>query len=117
MLSNTGNPEFVEAINNDKKNIRLAQLYDQVNKVQILNSNPLALSKVVGLNIRIAGRLQKEAIKPKQTVKTFTVGSLSKERTNTNSLSSFTSKNKKGTFRITVKMAQSRTFSSSSSTK
>ena len=71
----------------------------------------MALGKVVGINIRIAGRLQKEAIKPKQTVKTVSIGSFSKNRANITSQSSFTSKNKKGTFRVTVKMAHSRTFS------
>lgn len=104
---------FLDLIDRNKKNIRLAQLYDQVNGVQILNSNPLALGKVVGLNIRIAGRLQKEPVRPKQTVKTVSIGSLSKERANITSLSSFTSKNRKGSYRITVKMAHTRTFATS----
>jgi hypothetical protein len=103
----------INIISDNKKNITLNQLYDQTNKVNILHTNPLALGKTVGLNIRIAGRLQKEPIRPKQTVKTITVGSLSKERSNIANLSSFTSKNKKGTFRVSVKMAHIRTFSTS----
>jgi hypothetical protein len=103
----------INIISDNKKNITLNQLYDQTNKINILHTNPLALGKTVGLNIRIAGRLQKEPIRPKQTVKTITVGSLSKERSNIANLSSITSKNKKGTFRVSVKMAHIRTFSSS----
>jgi hypothetical protein len=102
--------KLLDLIDSNKKNIRQAQLYDQINKVQIINSNPLDLGKVVGLNIRIAGRLIKDTVKPKQTVKKITIGSLSKERSNSTGLSAFTSKNKKGCFRITVKMAHNRTF-------
>ena len=97
----------------EKNNISFNQLYDQIKNIKILHTNPLILGKVVGLKIRIAGRLQKEPIRPKQTVKTLTIGNLSKERANTTNISSFTSKNKKGTFKITVKMAHIRTFSSS----
>ena len=104
--------KLINTISDSKKNITLKQLYDQTKKVDILHTNPLALGKLVGIKIRIAGRLQKEPIKPKQTVKSITVGRLSKERSNSFSLSSFTSKNKKGTFRVSVKMAHIRTFSS-----
>jgi hypothetical protein len=104
--------KLINTISDSKKNITLNQLYDQTKKVDILQTNPLALGKLVGLKLRIAGRLQKEPIRPKQTVKTITVGSLSKERSNSVNLSSFTSKNKKGTFRVSIKMAHIRTFSS-----
>jgi len=104
--------KLINTISNSKKNINLNQLYDQTKKVNILHTNPLALGKLVGIKIRIAGRLQKEPIRPKQTIKTITIGSLSKERSNSINLSSFTSKNKKGTFRVSVKMAHIRTFSS-----
>lgn len=104
----------VSPISTEKQNISLAQLYDQTKNVNILHTNPFVLGKVVGLNLRVAGRLRSDPIKPKQTVKTVTVGSLSKDRTNAASLGSFTSKNRKGTFRITVKMGQIRTFVTSS---
>ncbi len=104
--------KLINTISNNKKNINLNQLYDQTKKVNILHTNPLALGKLVGIKIRIAGRLQKEPIRPKQTVKIITIGSLSKEKSNSINLSSFTSKNKKGTFRVSVKMAHIRTFSS-----
>jgi hypothetical protein len=104
--------KLINTLSNSKKNINLNQLYDQTKKVDILHTNPLALGKLVGIKIRIAGRLQKEPIRPKQTVKIITIGSLSKERSNSVNLSSFTSKNKKGTFRVSVKMAHIRTFSS-----
>ena len=107
-----GGVKFINTISESKKNITLNQLYDQSNKFNILHTNPLALGKLAGLKIRIAGRLHKDAIKPKQTVKSITVGSLSKERANITILSSFTSKNKKGTYQVTVKMAHIRTFSS-----
>lgn len=104
--------KLINTISKEKKNISFAQLYDQIKNVNNLQTNPLVLGKVAGLKIRIAGRLQKDPIKPKQTVKTITIGSLSKERANTTNINSFTSKNKKGSFRITIKMAHIRTFSS-----
>jgi Mitochondrial ribosomal protein (VAR1) len=103
---------LINTISNSKKNITLNQLYDQTKKVNILHTNPLALGKLVGLKIRIAGRLQKDPVRPKQTVKTLTIGTLSKERSNSSSFGSFGSKNKKGNYKITVKMAHIRTFSS-----
>jgi len=107
--------KLVNPIANEKKNISFNQLHDQINDLKILHTNPFTLGKVAGLNIRIAGRLQKEPIRPKQTVKTITIGSLSKERSNNSNLGSFTSKNKKGAFRVTVKMGHIRTISTSSS--
>jgi hypothetical protein len=104
--------KFINTISNNKKKITLNQLYDQIKKVNILHTNPLALGKLVGLKIRIAGRLQKDSVRPKQTVKTLSVGTLSKERSNSSNFGSFGSKNKKGNFKITVKMAHIRTFSS-----
>lgn len=103
--------KLINTISDSKKNITLNQLYDKTKKVDLLHTNPLALGKLVGLKIRIAGRLQKDAIKPKQTIKSITVGSLSKERSNFSGLSYSTSKNKKGAFRVSVKMAHIRTFS------
>lgn len=104
--------KLINTIPDSKKNITLNQLYDNINNIASLQTNPLALGKVVGIKIRIAGRLQKDAIKPKQTIKNITVGSLSKERSNFSGLSYSTFKNKKGTFRVSVKMAHIRTFSS-----
>jgi hypothetical protein len=103
---------LINTISDSKKNITLNQLYDQTKKVNILHTNPLALGKLVGLKIRIAGRLQKDPVRPKQTIKTLTIGTLSKERSNSSSFGSFGSKNKKGNYKITVKMAHIRTFAS-----
>lgn len=105
--------KLVNPISINKQNITLAQLYDQIKNVNILETNPLVLGKVVGLNLRIAGRLRADAIKPKQTVKTISVGALSKDRSNVANLGSFTSKNRKGAFRVTVKMGHIRTFATS----
>jgi len=104
---------LVSPISTEKKNISLAQLYDQTKNVNILHTNPLVLGKVVGLNLRVAGRLRADPLRPKQTVKTVTVGSLSKDRSNVSNTGSFTSKNRRGSFRITVKMGQIRTFATS----
>jgi hypothetical protein len=101
----------VETLSDLKQNIALIQLHDQVKNVQVLNSNPLSLGKVAGLSIRIAGRIKSDPQRPKQTVKTASVGNFSKERTNISSLGSFTSKHRKGNFTITVKMAHARSFS------
>jgi hypothetical protein len=100
----------IEIISNKKKNVKLAQLQDHIKNIKLLNTNPLAIGKSVGLFIKIAGRLQKDLIKPKQTVKTISIGNFSKKYINTTNLSSFTSKNKKGTFRVTIKMSHCRTL-------
>jgi hypothetical protein len=104
--------QLINTISNSKKKITLNQLYDQTKKINILHTNPLALGKLVGIKIRIAGRLQKDPVRPKQTIKILKVGTLSKERSNSSSFGSFGSKNKKGNYQITIKMAHIRTFSS-----
>jgi len=100
----------INLISNIKKNIKLVQLQDKIKSIKLLNSNPLIIGKNIGLSIKIAGRLAKDPIKPKQTIKKISVGNFSKKHSNAISLSSFTSKNRKGTFRITIKMSHIRTF-------
>lgn len=105
--------KIMDTIPNIKTNISFAQLNDQIKSPQVLNSNPLVLGKVAGLSVRIAGRIKSDPQRPKQTVKTASVGNFSKERTNISSLGSFTSKHRKGNFTITVKMGHARTYSTS----
>jgi hypothetical protein len=66
---------------------------------------------MVGISIKIAGRLSKERIKPKQTVTSLKIGNL---KTNNNQVSDsykFTNKNKRGAFTISIKMCHTRNYS------
>jgi hypothetical protein len=100
--------EPLNIISKDKANLKTAQLNDFIKNIEIYNRTPLTLGKTVGISVRIAGRLAKERIKPKQTVTTIQVGSLSKSKTNFIEKFSFINKNKKGAYTVTVKMGHSR---------
>lgn len=79
-------------------------LYDNMDNYKEIITNPVAPAKTTGIRIRLAGRLKTERFKPRQTVQTVQIGSLSKNFVNT---ASFTSKNKKGVFNIKVWMSSS----------
>ena len=59
-----------------------------------------------GLNIKINGRLMREAIRPRRTKKKFEKGFTAKGKINYSDVARFTSKNRKGAFTITVKSGQ-----------
>jgi len=82
-------------------------LYDNTGNYKDIITNPLSPAKTTGIRIRLAGRLKTERFKPKKTVQTIQIGSLSKNLVNFVNTASFTSKNKKGTFNIKVWMSSS----------
>jgi hypothetical protein len=82
-------------------------LYDNMDNYKDIITNPVAPAKTTGIRIRLAGRLNTEKFKPKKTVQTVQIGSLSKNLVNFVNTASFTSKNKKGTFNIKVWMSSS----------
>jgi hypothetical protein len=70
-------------------------LYDNMDNYKDIITNPVAPAKTTGIRIRLAGRLNTEKFKPKKTVQTVQIGSLSKNLVNFVNTASFTSKNKK----------------------
>lgn len=93
--------------NQIKNPISNALINDNIENPEIFISKPLTLAKVTGIKIKVAGRLAKERIVPKKTVKTIQVGSLSKQRVSFVNSATFTSKNKKGAFSIKISMSHS----------
>jgi ribosomal protein S3 len=63
-------------------------------------------AQIVGIKIRVSGRLVTERSKPRQTVQTAQIGSFVKDNKSLVDASSFTSKNKKGAFTIKVWISQ-----------
>nr|YP_009652954.1 ribosomal protein S3 [Taiwanofungus camphoratus]QCG69992.1 ribosomal protein S3 [Taiwanofungus camphoratus]UKQ56095.1 ribosomal protein S3 [Taiwanofungus camphoratus]WRO45195.1 ribosomal protein S3 [Taiwanofungus sp. YW-2023a] len=57
---------------------------------------------ITGINIKLAGRLRKQKIIPRHTVKTTQHGSLTRSSADLVSKARFTTKNKRGTFSITA---------------
>lgn len=82
-------------------------LYDNMDNYKEIITNPVSPAKTTGIRIRLAGRLKTERFKPKKTVQTVQIGSLSKNLVNFVNTASFTAKNKKGTFNIKVWMSSS----------
>lgn len=63
-------------------------------------------SYIVGLKVRVSGRLVTERAKPRKTVQTVLLGSFSKNNMSLVDYASFTSKNEKGAFTIKVWIVQ-----------
>jgi len=82
-------------------------LYDNMDNYKEVITNPVSPAKTTGIRIRLAGRLKTERFKPKKTVQTVQIGSLSKNLVNFVNTASFTAKNKKGTFNIKVWLSSS----------
>jgi len=95
----------------NSKNLKLlipsSILYDNIDNYKEIITNPVAPAKTTGIRIRLAGRLKTERFKPKKTVQTVQIGSLSKNLVNFVNTASFTTKNKKGIFNIKVWMSSS----------
>lgn len=93
--------------NNLKLLIPSSILYDNMDNYKEIITNPVAPAKTTGIRIRLAGRLKTERFKPKKTVQTVQIGSLSKNLVNFVNTASFTTKNKKGTFNLKIWMSSS----------
>jgi len=95
--------------NSNKLNLFIPSsiLYDNMDNYKEIITNPVSPAKTSGIRIRLAGRLKTERFKPKKTVQTVQIGSLSKNLVNFVNTSSFTAKNKKGTFNIKVWLSSS----------
>lgn len=102
----TGYPAQLTYQNSHKLNLLIPSsiLYDNMDNYKEIITNPVAPAKTTGIRIRLAGRLKTERFKPRKTVQTVQIGSLSQNFVNS---ASFTSKNKKGAFNIKVWMSSS----------
>lgn len=69
-------------------------------------SSPTSLGAVVGIKVRLSGRLVTERSRPRQTVQTAQIGSFAKGNMSLVDSASFTSKNKKGAFTVKVWISQ-----------
>jgi hypothetical protein len=65
-----------------------------------------ATAYLAGLNIKISGRLMREAIVPRITTKKFEKGFTANGKVNYSDVARFTHKNRKGAFTITIKSGQ-----------
>jgi len=97
-------------INKIKLRIIIRRLFERaviknLNKLSGNNVNiiPAFLS---GITIRVAGRLLTHRVVPRQTVKTTRRGASAKGKINFKDLATYTNKNKRGAFSITVKSGQ-----------
>jgi hypothetical protein len=68
----------------------------------ILDDKMSIVSQLTGIKIRIAGRLARQRIVPKRTVKTAYKGGISKSVVNFVNSSTYTSKNRRGAFSVRV---------------
>nr|YP_009504987.1 ribosomal protein S3 [Lyophyllum shimeji]AWW14106.1 ribosomal protein S3 [Lyophyllum shimeji] len=97
-------------INKIKLRIIIRRLFERaviknLNKLSGNNVNiiPAFLS---GITIRVAGRLLTHRVVPRQTVKTTRRGASAKGKINFKDIATYTNKNKRGAFSITVKSGQ-----------
>lgn len=78
-----------------------------VKNTQSLNSLVSQLpSHIIGIKVRVSGRLMMERSRPRQTVQTAQVGSFAKDNFALVDNASFTTKNKKGAFTVKVWITQ-----------
>jgi hypothetical protein len=82
------------------KNLNKINTVNNKNKVNII---PAFLS---GITIKVAGRLLKEKIVPRQTITQTRRGALAKGKINFYDIARFTNKNKRGAFTITISSGQ-----------
>ena len=70
------------------------------NKNKINGNNDIAY--YTGINIKLAGRLSRQSIIPRKTVKTIQTGSLARRNTDFLTISKYTAKNRRGIFSYTI---------------
>ena len=61
-----------------------------------------AIAFFTGINVRLAGRLSRQSIIPRKTVKTIQKGSLARRHTDFVTISKYTAKNRRGIFCYTI---------------
>ena len=70
------------------------------------HTNPVGhISYLSGMNIKLAGRLMTQSMRPRFTVQSFQEGSLARVKVHLIEKSRFTGKNKRGAFSFTVTLS------------
>lgn len=97
-------------INKIKFRIILRRLFEKavIKNLNKLNGHKLNIipAFLSGITIRVAGRLLTHKVVPRQTVKITRRGALAKGKINFKDIATYTNKNKRGAFSITVKSGQ-----------
>lgn len=99
-------------LNVEKNNLKLEQINDFVKDYSLISTNPFVLSKPIGVFVNINGRLATERIRPRITKTAKKIGSKSTGSATKNAFTAeqyrFTSKNKRGSFSVVIKMGQAK---------
>nr|YP_009517150.1 ribosomal protein S3 [Asterophora parasitica]AYE93053.1 ribosomal protein S3 [Asterophora parasitica] len=97
-------------INKIKLRIIVRRLFEKavIKNLNKLNGNKINIipAFLSGITIRVAGRLLTHKVVPRQTVKTTRRGASAKGKINFKDVATYTNKNKRGAFSITVKSGQ-----------
>jgi Mitochondrial ribosomal protein (VAR1) len=96
---------ILASILNVKKNSKIRGKKVTINlnaRMSKRNKKKLIASNLTGIKVRIAGRLARQRVVPKRTVKTTYKGAISKSNNNLVDSATYTDKNKKGAFSIRV---------------
>jgi hypothetical protein len=108
VISDKGNSILHKSIDEDlfkqnifrfDKNQNLAKPYNSNDFTNLSND---LITYLTGIKLRISGRLTKQRVVPKRTVKTAYKGGISENKNNIVESSTFTHKNKKGAFSIRI---------------
>jgi hypothetical protein len=81
-----------------------SRIFSENTQLEALSS--VLPSHIVGLKVRVSGRLTTERSRPRQTVQTAEIGSFSKSNLSLVDTDSFTTNNKKGAFTVKVWISQ-----------
>lgn len=77
-----------------------------LNNVNLNRNNNIIPVFLSGINIRVAGRLLTQKVVPRKTVKTIIRGASARSKVNYLDVATYSNKNKRGAFSITVKSGQ-----------
>lgn len=103
-------PMVLNMLNVEKNNLKLDQINDFVKNYSLINANPYYLTKPIGVFLNINGRLATERIRPRITKTAKKIGSKTSATKSAFAAEQyrFTSKNKRGSFSVVIKIGQAR---------
>lgn len=103
--------QYIAHNTNEYNFVRIQRaILSKVSVTQDINSSEASSSElplhIVGIKVRISGRLMTERSRPRQTVQTFALGSFVKDNQSLVDTAQFSDKNKKGAFTVKVWISQ-----------
>lgn len=103
--------QYIAHNTNEYNFVRIQRaILSKVSVTQDINSIEASSSElplhIVGIKVRISGRLMTERSRPRQTVQTFALGSFVKDNQSLVDTAQFSDKNKKGAFTVKVWISQ-----------